>query len=152
MLHVLFQLGSDWYAVEASRVREVLPLVELKAVPQAPVGVAGVFDYHGEPVPVVDLTHLATGHPSRPRFSTRILLVRMELDGGRSRLLGFAAERATEMLRKEREEFVSPGVHAEGAPYLGDVAPDERGLIQRVEVDKLLPTEVRDALFAALST
>jgi len=50
MLFLLFQLGQDRYALEASRVIEVLPLVSLKRIPQAPRGVAGLFNYRGRPV------------------------------------------------------------------------------------------------------
>ena len=38
MLFLLFQLGNDRYALDASRVVEVLPLVELKHLPLAPRG------------------------------------------------------------------------------------------------------------------
>ena len=124
----------------------MLPFVELKSVPQAPPGVAGIFDYHGQPVPVADLSQLALGRPSRQRFSTRILLIKIDLDDGRSALLGLVAERATQIIDKKPEDFVPSGVRSEAAPYLGDVASDERGLIQRLDVDKLLAGKARAAL------
>ena len=40
MLFLLFQLGNDRYVLEASRVVEVVPLLALKQLPQAPEGVA----------------------------------------------------------------------------------------------------------------
>ena len=49
MLFLLFQLGKDRYALEASRVVEVVPLLALKQLPQAPKGVAGIFNYRGPP-------------------------------------------------------------------------------------------------------
>ena len=39
MLFILFQIGRDRYALPASRVIEVLPLMNLKRVPGAPEGV-----------------------------------------------------------------------------------------------------------------
>ena len=44
MLFLLFQLGKERYALPASRVVEVVPLLELKQLPQAPKGVAGIFN------------------------------------------------------------------------------------------------------------
>src|SRR5438477_132510 len=75
MLFLVFQLGTDRYAIEAHQVIEVLHLVNLKHIPQAPSGVAGIFDYHGASVPLIDLAELAVGEPSRRWMSTRIIVV-----------------------------------------------------------------------------
>ena len=147
MLFILFQLGRDRYALDAAQVAEVLPLVQVKKIPHAPAGVAGVFTYRGAPVPVIDLSLLALGRVARSRLSTRVLLVNFPDAGGAKRLLGLIAENATETLRREAADFVASGVKADGAPYLGPVATDERGLIQWVEAEKLLPAAVREALF-----
>jgi chemotaxis-related protein WspB len=147
MLFILFQLGKDRYALDAAQVAEVLPLVQMKKIPQAAAGVAGVFTYRGAPVPVLDLTQLALGRAARSRLSTRLLLVNYPDARGASRLLGLIAENATETLRREAADFVTSGVNADGAPYLGPVCHDARGLIQWVSVDKLLPEAVRAVLF-----
>jgi chemotaxis-related protein WspB len=68
-------------------------------------------------------------------------------DSSGPRLLGLIAERATETMRREASDFTSPGVSADGTPYLGPVTSDRRGLIQWVEVDKLLSEQARAALF-----
>ena len=39
MLFILFQLGRDRYALDAAQVAEVLPLMELKALPRGRPGV-----------------------------------------------------------------------------------------------------------------
>jgi len=149
VLHILFQLGPDRYALPANAVMEVLPLVALKQLPGAARGVAGLMDFRGTAVPVVDLTELALGRPARRLVSTRLLIVRYAPAGAAPALLGLIAERATEMLRKAAGEFQAAGVATPGARFLGPVAPDRRGLIQRIEIDALLTDEVRAALFAA---
>ena len=60
-------------------------------------------------------------------------------EGWHKGLLGLIAEKATETLRREPGEFVTSGVTNAGTPYLGPVVTDARGLIQWVEVGKLLP-------------
>jgi chemotaxis-related protein WspB len=52
MLFILFQIGRDRYALSAGSIIEVLPLMNLKSVPRAPAGVAGLLNYHGTPVPI----------------------------------------------------------------------------------------------------
>jgi chemotaxis-related protein WspB len=147
MLFLLFQLGNDRYALEAGQVAEVLPLVSLKQIPQAPPAVAGVFDFRGEPVPVVDLSQMALGRPARSCLSTRIILAHYPDGNGNQRLLGLIAERVTETIRRDAADFAIIGVDLDTAPYLGPVARGEHRLIQRVEVDQLLTSAVRDLLF-----
>ena len=146
MLFLLLQLGKDRYALEASQVVEVLPLLNFKKILRAPPGVAGAFNYRGAPVPVIDLSELTMGNPSRQRLSTRLVLVNYPLESGR-RILGLIAEHATETVRLEPTDFLGVGVTVDEAPYLGPVAKDERGLIQLIEVKKLLPESVRGLLF-----
>lgn len=147
MLFLLFELGRDRYALDARQVAEVLPLVDITAVPQAPPAVAGVFNYRGAPVPVIDVSQLTLGRPSARRLSTRIVLVHYPDATGRSRLLGLIAERATQAVHRDESDFVASGVTTDGAPYLGPVATDARGLVQRLDASTLLPPSVRDVLF-----
>lgn len=147
MLFLQFQLGKDRYALESAKVVEVLPLLEIKQIPQAPAGVAGAFNYRGSPVPVIDLSALALGRPARPRMSTRIIIVLYPDADGAQHLLGLIAESATQMVRRDPADFTDAGVLNEGAPYLGPVATEPDGLVQWVEVTKLLPASVRDVLF-----
>jgi chemotaxis-related protein WspB len=147
MLFILFQLGSDRYALPARDVAEVLPMVAVKVLPGAPAGVAGLIDYRGTAVPAIDLSALALGRPAARRVSTRLLMVRYPHPRGGERLLGVIAERATETMVKEPGDFKPTGVTSEATRYLGPVAHDARGLIQRVDVQALLTDELRVALF-----
>jgi len=149
MLFLLFQLGKDRYALGASRVVEVAPLLALKRLPQAPKGVAGIFNYRGRPVPAVDLCEMATGQPASERLSTRIIIVNYQHENGTEHLLGLIAENATEMLRKNTKDFVDSGVTMESAPYLGPVLMDAQGPIQWVNEQRLLAESVRELLFAS---
>lgn len=148
MLFVLVQLGPDRYALPARDIVEVLPLVALKALPGAPRGVAGLLDYRGAAVPVIDLSALALGIPARPRVSTRLLIVRYATSRGDEQFLGLIAERTTETLRRDPADF-RPAEVATEARYLGPVVTDAHGLIQWVEVPALLTEELRAVLFPA---
>lgn len=147
MLFLLFQLGQDRYVLDASRVVEVLPLLELKNIPQAPRGVAGLFNYRGQPVPAVDLCALTLDQPARPRLSTRIIVVKYSHAAGKNLLLGLIAEHATEMLRRDTKDFVDSGIQLGHAPYLGPVLMDGRGVIQWVHEHRLLSDKVHHLLF-----
>lgn len=138
MLFLVFQLGKDRYAIEARRVIEVLPLVEIRRVPQSPAWLAGLFDHRGAPVPLIDLSELALGYPARRCLSTRIVLTNCPGGDGADRLVGVVVEKATGTLRRDAAQFVGSGVCNDAVPYLGAVASDTEGLLQRIELDRLL--------------
>jgi len=144
VLFLLFQLGKDRYALEARRVVEVLPFLDLKRVPQAPRGFAGIFNYRGRPVAAIDLCELTLGQLAADRLSTRIVVVQFPDRQGQQRLVGLVAERATETLRRDPKDFVDPGVRVPAAPYLGPVLMDDRGTIQLIYEEHLMSDQVRE--------
>jgi chemotaxis-related protein WspB len=151
MLFLIFKLGKDRYALEADRVLEVLPLLAVKRLPQAPRGVAGIFNLRGQPVPALDLSELAFGEPARERLTTRIIVVLHTDSAGRNHPLGLIAENVTQTIRKNPKDFISPGVTIAGAPYLGPIVMDAEGPIQWLNSQHLLSPPVRDLLFSELA-
>jgi chemotaxis-related protein WspB len=157
MLFLIFQIGSDRYAIECTQVVEILPLLNWKCVPRAPAGIAGIIDYHGVPVPLIDLVELASGRPSRKWMSTRIIVVNYDANygvnyrqdpSGPVQLLGLVAEQATEVMRRAEGEFADSGLKIAESPYLGYVSTGPSGTIQRVEIKHLLSDSVRNQLFS----
>jgi chemotaxis-related protein WspB len=142
MLFLKFRIGSESYALDTARIAEVLPLLEITRVPHAPAGVAGLINYRGACVPVVDLSELMLGEPARPHISTRLILVHYG-----EHLLGLIAEQATETMRRDAGSFADSGLASDAAPYLGPVTHDGGRLIQWIEVQKLLPTAISSVLF-----
>jgi len=146
-LFLTFKLGGDRYALEATRVVEVLPLVGLTKVFRAPPGIAGTLNYHAAFVPVIDISELMLGRSAEPRLSTRIIIVRIAAADRESRLLGIIAENATETMRCSKHSFVAPGIVSDEAPFLGPISVSDRGNVQRIDVDRLLPASARDFVF-----
>ena len=147
MLLLVFQLGADRFAIDTATVAEVLPLVAVTPVPKAPAGIAGFLNFHGAPVPVVDLSELTIGRPAAHRVNTRIVLVKYPDRTGTLRLLGVIAEKTNETIRRDPADFVASGVANPHMPHLGPVASDAHGLMQWIDVSALLPQAVRDVLF-----
>lgn len=150
MLFLQFQVGPDRYLLDVADIVEVLPVVELKALPQAPEGVAGIANYRGSPLPVLDLSGLMLGVPARDSMSTRIVVVNYpDRHGELVHRLGLIAEKATQTRRLPVDEFRSAGIDNPDARYLGPVATDDQGMLQWVDAKCLLPDHVRDLLFDA---
>ena len=144
MLLLLFQSGNQRFGIDAAEVIEVAPPLACRTLPHAPAYGAGLVNYRGATVPVIDITALLTGAPAQLLMSTRLLLVRY---GGH--ILGLLAERAVETTACRETDLRPMPVGIEGAAYLGPVLMDRAGMIQKITVTALLPGAVRDMLFPA---
>ena len=152
MLHVLFKLGKERYALPCQHLVRIIPMVQLKELPQAPSFVSGLLNYRGSIIPVIDLSALVHGRPAGARLSSRIMLVNYRGAGEAAHTLGLLAEEVTETMKLEPKALAPPGITVEGARYLGQVASTEKGMIQIVEVDHLLPQSLKDSLFQTEAT
>jgi chemotaxis-related protein WspB len=147
-LFLVFRIGAERFALQATEVAEVLPRLALKPIAQAPHWVAGVFAHRGVLVPVIDVSALTFGQPAAARTSTRLVLVHYRVDAQRpDLLLGLILEQATDTLRCNPGDFHPYGLDNRQAPYLGPVREDEQGLMQWIQVTDLLPEDVRALLF-----
>jgi chemotaxis-related protein WspB len=155
MLFLLCRLGSERYALSTQQIVEVLPLVEWKTIPYATTGILGVFNYHGQIVPLLDLTMFVAQQPSRMLMSTRIILISLTERSADSdeeaQLIGLVAEEVTRTINASPSDFTEAGVDAHESPYLGPVLSDSEGIIQFIEVLDLLPDRVRDQLFQSIA-
>ena len=138
MLMLLFSVGDNLYALDTSQVVEVIPRVILRKLHQVPSYVAGLFNYRGAIVPVIDLCQLIQNQPSRSYLSTRIIMVNYVGKDNINRWLGLMAERVTETLNKPDIDLVDTGNLLNEAPYLGEMIMDEKGMIQRIRLEYLL--------------
>jgi len=147
MLLICFTLGDERFAMDTSQVQELIPVVRMKTIPGAPEWVAGVMRYQGKTVPVVDLCALHLEKTAAKKLSTRIIVARFMSHHQEEHLLGLLAEQVTETIYRQPEDFVSTGVDTPEFPHLGGVADDQEGMLQWVEIDKLLPEHVQNLLY-----
>lgn len=142
MLYVLCRIGRDAYAIPSGLVVRVLPYVALKALPGAPVGLAGLLNFQGNSVPVVDLPLVLTGTAAREVLSTRILLCSSAETS--SKLVGVILEEVSRTAKLDEKDFGSAG--ATGAACLREVNSSPEGLIQRIDIPGIFPPGVLASL------
>jgi chemotaxis-related protein WspB len=142
---LIFHIGADRYGLRLRDVVRVLPLLELKHLPLAPESVAGLMDFHGQSVPVIDLCRISGLPTAADHFDTRIIIVHYRTPEGAEHQLGLRAERVLGVQDVKQEQMNESGVRA--APFLGQVASDAQGMLQLVELEQLLPASLRALLF-----
>jgi chemotaxis-related protein WspB len=149
MLLLTFTAAGEPYALDVAAVIELVPRVELRAIPHAPAYLAGLLEYRGTVVPVIDMGLLLGSSPSSDRLSTRIILVKSAPGGqnrgddprepaeGEARILGLIAERVIDLVPVGPEQVTPAPVHLPQAPYLDSVARIDRGFVPLIAVSKL---------------
>jgi len=145
MKALIFHIGRDRYGLRLTDIVRVLPLLELKQLPLAPAHVAGLMDYQGTPVPVIDLSRLAGAAPAAQHYDSRIVVVEQPGADGAPHLLGLLAERVRGVRALAPGALADSGVTT--APFLGQVASDADGIVQLVEPAQLLPPALCAILF-----
>lgn len=92
MTALTIRLEDELFAVEASRVREILDLVPITEVPNAPAFVGGLINVRGRVVPLADLRVMFGMERPEPDQDTRIVVMEVDI-GGEPTIAGILADK-----------------------------------------------------------
>ena len=110
--YLTFALGNEEYSVPVLKVREIIKIMDITAVPQVPEYVKGVVNLRGKVIPVVDL-RLKFGFPPQDYTErTCIIVVEVTLATG-ARMMSIIVDHVSEVLNLVAEEI-------EETPEFGD--------------------------------
>lgn len=146
MLILGFNVGKERYGIEAIKVIEIVPLIELKKVPLSDALIKGLFNYRGTPTPVLDLCQLFEQRNCDNSLSSRIILIEHILDSQLSSTIGLVAEKVTDVIKCNKNELESNGIRPAKNDFLGHIYKHNNELIQIVEPSKLLPDSIKQQL------
>ena len=129
---VIVRLEAHEFALPLARVIEVLRMVAMEPVPEAPAWLAGLVNLRGRALPVMDPRARLGLPPRAPGLNTRLIVVEA---GGR--WLGLLADEVTEVLTQNAAPIDLPEESA-GAPSHNyrAVLVGER-LVSILELDRL---------------
>lgn len=101
-----FVLCDEIFALDISKVCEVLDCAAVTKVPQAPDYMRGVINLRGSVVPVVDMHCKFKLDPSEHTVNTCIIIIEVELDGEQT-LVGAVADSVREVVDLTPEQIVA---------------------------------------------
>jgi purine-binding chemotaxis protein CheW len=142
---VTFQLGEELYGINIMDVKEIVRVQAIRAIPNAPVYVEGIFNLRSEIIPIINL---------HKRFHLKKLLTSEEdellsgfiilnIDGMK---LGVIIDRISRVVSIEREEIQPPpqmfsGI---GAEYIQGVVRQQEGYLIILDIRDLFnPKELQ---------
>jgi len=139
MLLLLFEIGNERYALDAKHIVEIVPLVKLKKIPGTPDYIAGLMNYRGEGIPVIDLNQREVSAPFEDAFSTRIIIIKYPVNVKSSIPLALIANNVTETVQTALTKPPPTGVLMIKSLYAGKIIPETNGMIQWFDIKKMLP-------------
>ena len=110
--HLTFAVGDEEYGLPVLKVREIIKIMDITAVPQVPPHVRGVINLRGKVIPVVDL-RLKFGFSPRA-YDDRTCIIVAEVATQASRMMmGIVVDSVSEVLNIGADEL-------EDTPEFGD--------------------------------
>jgi len=109
--YLSFKLGKEEFALDISKVREVLDFTDITTVPQTPAYMMGVINLRGSVVPVVDLNRKFSIKETLKTVNTRIIICEVDFECERV-ILGVLADSVHEVME-------IPPANIEPAPRIG---------------------------------
>jgi purine-binding chemotaxis protein CheW len=109
--YLTFKLENEVFALDISKVREVLDFTTITKVPRTPEFMRGVINLRGSVVPVVDLRLKFGMSKTEKTVNTCIIITEVTVDGDTT-ILGTLADSVQEVMNLETD-------HIEPAPKIG---------------------------------
>jgi purine-binding chemotaxis protein CheW len=147
--YLVFHLGREEFGIRVLKVREIMGIQDITAVPQTPSHIKGVINLRGKVIPVVDL-RLKFGMPSEeynPR--TCIIVVQIRGEAG-PMLMGIVVDGVAEVLNLAASEIENTPDFGDGTatPYLLGMAKVKGKVKILLEIDQVLASLDLHALHA----
>ncbi len=105
--YLTFALGREEYGLPVLKVREIIKVIDITLVPQAPMHVRGVINLRGKVIPVVDLRVRFGLPPQEYNERTCIIVADVQLQATRL-MMGIVVDSVSEVLNLNGTEIDAP--------------------------------------------
>ncbi len=112
--YLIFVLGREEFAIRVLRVREIMGIQDITAVPQTPAYVKGVINLRGKVIPVVDLR--LKFHLPEMEYTQRTCIIVVQVQAGSVSLqTGIVVDEVSEVLNLAASDIEDTPDFGEGA-------------------------------------
>jgi purine-binding chemotaxis protein CheW len=141
--YLTFQLANEEFGIRVLKVREIMGVQEITAVPQTPVHVKGVINLRGKVIPVIDL-RLKFGIPAT-EYTQRTCIIVTQVGGENSStiLMGIVVDAVSEVLTLSGQEIEDTPDFGEdvGGAYLLGMAKVKGKVKILLDIDRILSAQ-----------
>ena len=140
--YLVFHLGREDFGIRVLKVREIMGVQDITAVPQTPSHVKGVINLRGKVIPVVDL-RLKFGLPEI-EYTQRTCIIVVQVHGDTSSvLMGIVVDGVAEVLNLAAADIEDTPDFGQGVatPYLLGMAKIKGKVKILLEIDEVLTSQ-----------
>jgi len=147
--YLTFLTGGEGYGLPVLKVREIMKVMEITAIPQVPAYVRGVINLRGKVIPVIDL-RLKFGMPPCDATDQTCIIVVEASASDRKAMMGLLVDGVSEVLNIQAAEIEQPPAFGDGVrtDYMQGVAKVKGTVKILLDIDRVLTGSEFDALAA----
>jgi purine-binding chemotaxis protein CheW len=147
--YLVFHLGREEFGIRVLKVREIMGIQDITAVPQTPAHIKGVINLRGKVIPVVDLRLKFGMPPEEYNPRTCIIVVQIRGEAG-PMLMGVVVDGVAEVLNLALADIEDTPDFGDGTatPYLLGMAKVKGKVKILLEIDQVLASLDLHALHA----
>jgi purine-binding chemotaxis protein CheW len=140
--YLTFKLGNEVFATDVAKVREVLDLTAITAIPRTPPFMRGVINLRGSVVPVVDLRLCFDMSKTESTRNTCIVVVEVLLDN-EATVIGALADSVEEVIDLEPEQIQpAPRIGTQiRTDFIKGMGKRDTQFIMILDIDKVFSAE-----------
>lgn len=141
--YLTFVLGHESYGVEVLKIREIIRLTDITAVPQMPAFIKGVINLRGKIIPVVDLRIKFALAEAQTTERTCIIVVQVTAVSGAKIQMGLivdAVEEVRNISQADIEETPDFGTKLDTEYILG-MAKAKDAVITLLDIERIVAPE-----------
>lgn len=145
--YISFLLGEDTYAIDVSRVLEVLEIQKITRLPNTLPFIRGIINFRNEVVPVID-THIKIKLPELVETEKTVIII-IEIEYQEKPLIvGMLADGVQDVIQIQELSIKStPGIGSEiGKQFVRGMLIGETGFIMIIDIDKVFMDDELDVL------
>ncbi len=143
---VSFRLHAEEYAIEITKVKEIILVEGVTRVPQMPSFIEGIINLRGNVIPVLDLRKRFDLPHAALSDQSRIVVTRME-----NRIVGLIVDSVSQVMKIPRSQIQPPPQTIAGlaGEYLVGIGKMDDRMILLLDIEKILSCNEKESLVEA---
>jgi len=138
-----FSAAGQLFVIESTQIVEIIPLVELTQVPSTANYIAGIFNYRGDLIPVIDISFLLFQKPAKELICTRIIITETEHHENKY-YTAIIAEKVNQTITACKADMKQHNLANNDSPYIRNVFKYNNENIQLIDINKLVPARMTE--------
>lgn len=140
---VSFNLAQEEYAIEITKVKEIILVEGITRVPQMPDYIEGIINLRGDVVPVIDLRKRFGLSNSELQEDTRIVVSRMD-----KRIVGLIVDSVSQVMKIPNSDIQPPPdtIASIAGEYLTGIGKMDERMIMMLDIEKVLTSEEKEQI------